>query len=156
MDILIKILLLIALASFIYLIYSLVLLIKDLRISLSKANNTLDSFSNEVKTLSPKVSLMIDDLRDLKVKVNESLTQFDNLQSKTIISLDDLSQLSKKATVSLEMIESRTEKFIEVLDPIEKLFKGLFGKVLPIINYSNIFVNAISKGIQVFTNRIAK
>jgi len=102
------------------------------------------------------VSLLIDDIRDLKVKVNESLTQFDILQSRTLVSLDDLSQLSKKATVSLDMIESRTEKFIEVLDPIEKLFKGLFTKVFPVVSYSGNFINAISKGIKVFSNKVAK
>lgn len=156
MDILIKILLLISLSAFVYLIYSLVLLIKDLRVTLTKSNSTIDTINKEVKDLSPKVALMIDDMRDLKVKVNESLTRFDQLQSKTIVSLEDLSQLSKKATVSLDMIESRTEKFIEVLDPIEKLFKGLFGKVFPIVNYSGNIVSALTKGFQVFTNRISK
>lgn len=155
MDILIKIALLIALLGFTYLVFALVMLIRDLRIAVDKAGNSLDTFNTEIKTLAPKISYFIDDMRDLKVKLNDSLSQFDQLQLKTIVSLDDLSHLSKKATVSLDMIESRTEKFIEVLDPIEKLFKVLYNKVFPVLSFSGNFVGAISKGIKVFSSKIS-
>ena len=156
MDILIKIVLLIALVSFIYLVYSLVILINDMRKTLDKTSNSIDGINNEVKTLVPKVSLLIDDIRDLKTKVNESLFYFDQLQIKANGSLDELSDLSNQVSNSLENIENRTEKFIEVLDPIEKLFKVLYNKVFPVLSFSGSFVNAFSKGIKVFSNRVSK
>ncbi len=156
MDAVIKIALLIALIAFIYLIYAIVNLVNDIRKTLYKANNTIDIINKEFSILSPKISLMADDMRELKTKVNDTLKQFDQLQITAIQSLENVGNLSSKVNDSITVFEEKSKTFFSTFEPVEKLLINFNRNVAPTLNHSVSYLSAIIKGYKAFNNKLSK
>lgn len=151
LDIAIKILALVALATFIILaIYALVS-INSFSKFLYELNLSLKSVTKDISSIKTDVKKTLDDFAVVQSEAVKSLRDIRDIKVKSIESMGEIDKAVVEIKDTTSVIKGNTDKVFNIFKPFENLSGQLYSKVAPpLIELSNI-ISALSKSASVFT-----
>jgi uncharacterized protein YoxC len=156
MDDALKIGALIAILSFIILVFILISVLLDLKKSLRKLDPLLDTFHIGFSQLKDKIFITLSDISDLKSRLMITLDEVSHVKSTLNTSLQSFDGMTEQISHSVDVFEKRTDKFIAVMEPLEDLVNLIYHKVMPTLSYGTTIISAATKAYKTFSSMIHK
>jgi uncharacterized protein YoxC len=154
MDDALKIGALIAILSFIMLVFFLISVLLDLKKTLRKLDPLIDTFHQSINQLKDKFLITLSDISHLKSRLMITLDEVSHVKSTLNTSLQSFDGLTDQISHSVEVFEKRTDKFIAVMEPLESLVNLLYHKIMPTVAYGTNIVSAATKAYKTISSMI--
>lgn len=142
MDLLFKILGLIALISFTMLTL----------VAINAINKSQIILTNFVKDFA-KLAKNLDETKD---KLDKALTDVSELKQKTIETLVKYDSVADQIIKTSDSVEKDSKKILNIFEPYSQLLSDVYTKIAPPVLQTSNAIRAVSKGITTFFDRLIK
>ena len=146
-------------------LYGIALLAKFKKV-ISRFDSQLDSKSFDLKTLEEKVKKTLDNAEQLSDRLNNSLDALEEIKSEALKRipkldemLDNTNELIKSGKQTSDTYNKLgteiNQKVDSVIQPVKKVVDTAYNGVYKPVNDGSRFINALYKGISIFTDKLS-